>query len=98
MSRARRGTTTQIGVLPSPAWTFELLTGHDPHCRLPGWPAQFQQQLGEPDATAVWSRSHEALIALARAHDFEPYWLTKRRPIGAAFEAWRNAFLAAHRY
>jgi hypothetical protein len=84
MSRKLRTPKGQVLALPSPAWTYGLLTGQDPHCRLPGWPAMFQQRLGEPDAAQVWAQHGEALIAEARAHGFEPFALTRQRPSGPA--------------
>ncbi len=95
MSRTR---ASSVLALPSPSWVYVLLVGANPGVRLPGWPLMYQQHLGEPDADQVWSAHREALCALASQHGFEPFWLHRRVPSGPTFEAWREAFLAAHRY
>lgn len=99
MSRKIRVPKQQIDVLPSPAWTFWLLAGRDPECRLPDWVTFYQAGMfGEATAEQIEERHRDALIEEARRHDFEPYFLGKRRPKGDAFERWRVAFLAEHRY
>jgi hypothetical protein len=46
----------------------------------------------------VWRAQADTLIVLAAQHGFEPFWVHKRRPAGAGYTAWRDAFLTAHRY
>jgi hypothetical protein len=85
--------------LPSPSWTFELLTGASPGVRLRGWVKMLQAgQFGEPTAAQVWAKHGDALTAEAEAHGFRPYWATKQTPTGAGFEQWRDAFLQQHQY
>jgi len=99
MSRKLRVPKVQVLELPSPSWTFELLTGASPGCRLKGWVAMLQAgQCGEPTADDVWARHREALIGEAEAHGFEPFRVAGLRPSGPAFEQWRVAFLATHSY
>jgi hypothetical protein len=88
----------QVGELPSPAWTYALLAGADPGCRLPGWPRLYQQHVGESDAAAVWARHRAALCELASQHEFQPFRLHKRLPMGDGFARWQEQFLAQHRY
>jgi hypothetical protein len=85
--------------LPSPAWTFALLTGGDPGCRLTGWVTRAQAgRFGEPTAADIWAQHGDALTALAEENGFSPHYQTKRRPSGDGFERWRDAFLAKHTY
>jgi hypothetical protein len=85
--------------LPSPSWTFALLVGASPGVRLKGWVAMLRAgHFGEPTATDIWAQHGDALTAEAEAHGFVPHYLSKRRPTGAAFEAWRAAFLTTHTY
>ena len=96
MSRKIRIPKAQITELPSPAWTFQLLTGRDPKCRLPGWVAQFET--GAPSARDIWAQHSDALIEEATRNGFEAFWLHRRHPKGQAFERWAAQFIAAHRY
>jgi hypothetical protein len=85
--------------LPSPSWTFELLTGASPGVRLRGWVKMLQAgQFGEPTADQVWAAHGEALTEEAETNGFEPFWLTKKKPTGDAFIAWATAFLQQHQY
>ena len=99
MSRKIRVPKGQVLELPTPVWTFALLTGRDPGCRLAGWVKQAQGGMfGEPNSAQVWAQHQGALTEEAQAHDFAPYWATKKKPSGAGFDAWATAFLQAHRY
>jgi hypothetical protein len=83
----------------TPAMVFVLMTGEPPAVRLRGWVTLAQAgTLGEPSVEDVWTQHREIVIAAAQAHDFGPYWLTKRTPTGPGYRRWRDAFLAEHRY
>jgi hypothetical protein len=98
MPRKLRTPKTRVSALPSPAWTYALLAGDDPQCRLRGWPLLYQEFVGEPAADEVWARHQTALLEEAAAHDFTPAWISKQPPRGDGFQRWRAAFVAAHRY
>jgi hypothetical protein len=53
---------------------------------------------GEPTAAMVWAQHAEALIQLARDHDFEPFYTARRRPVGDGFQQWADAFRQQYRY
>jgi hypothetical protein len=99
MSLKQRNPKTKIDALPSAAWVFHLLTGEPAQCRIAGWVAHAQQGLhGQPTLDEVIAAHADALVEEARSAGFEPAFLTKRCPTGAAFEAWKATFLATHRY
>jgi hypothetical protein len=99
MPRKLRREKVRLAALPSPAWTYALLAGRDPDCRLHGWVTQAQAgQYGEPTADDIWAQHQEALTDEARAHGFEPFWQTKRRTTGDGFERWSAQFLQQHTY
>jgi hypothetical protein len=98
MPRKLRVAKVRTPALPAPSWTYALLVGADPGCRLPGWVAMVQTGYGERTADEVWRQHRDALLDEARAAGFEPYRTTGVVPAGAAFERWRAAFLAAHAY
>jgi hypothetical protein len=99
MTRKMRTPKARVDELPTPAWTFALLTGAPASVRIAGWVTQAQGGCyGAPDADAVWTQHREALIAEARRHGFEPAQLTRKTPTGRGFEEWRDRFLATHRY
>jgi hypothetical protein len=88
-----------------PAWRWALMTGTPPPCRLPGWVTFEQSAVRTPTgfdrtvaADRVWARHCQALMAEAKAHDFEPYWHQKVDPAGRGFRAWCDRFLEQHRY
>ena len=91
---------TAPAVSLTPAMIFQLLTGANPKCRLPGWPLLFQAGLYDdaPTEAAAWAAHHEALEAAAEAYGFTPYFCPSGIPEGAGFECWRAAFLSAHAY
>jgi hypothetical protein len=98
-------TKVSQGPAASPAWTFTLMTGELPPCRLTGWvdQAQSTEKTVEgftytPAGDRLWAEHQEALEAEASAAGFVPFWKTNRTPTGAGFERWRAAFLAEHRY
>jgi hypothetical protein len=93
-----RRTRAVVLTLPSPSWTYALLVGDSPGVRLPGWPAMYQQHVGEPAAEQVWAQHQDALIALAAQHGFKSFWETRRPPTGPGFRAWREQFIAEHAY
>ena len=83
----------------TPAMTYCLMTGTSADCRIHGWVSLAQAgQFGEPTPDQAWAAHREALTAIARAHDFEPYFLHSRAPGGPGFRAWAQAFLSEHRY
>jgi hypothetical protein len=83
----------------TPAMQFLLLTGTHAAARLPGWVTTAQAgTLDEPKPDHVWWAHCDSLTAEAARHGFQPFWLTKKRPRGAAFDAWRTRFLALHTY
>jgi len=89
----------QVAALPSAAWTYALLTGERPACRLVGWVQQAHEgQYGEPTAADVWAQHRDALIAEATDVGFEPYFVRNSAPAGPRFRAWRQRFLQDHRY
>ena len=83
----------------TPAMMFHLLTGEPADVRIRGWVAHAQAGTrDEPDVDMVWAAHQHELVTLARTHGFEPARLTGHKPSGEAFEAWRAAFVAEHRY
>jgi hypothetical protein len=89
----------------SPAWQYALMVGRPATVRLRGW-YNFEQDAIRTstgyDWTAagdrLWAVHGAALTSEARSAGFEPYWPTKKRPSGAAFDAWCAAFLRQHTY
>ena len=79
----------------TPAMTYQLMTGEAPTVRLPGWVKTAQKDPGE---ATVWRGYGPALTQVAADAGFEPYALKRRKPTGAAFEAWLTKFVADHGY
>ena len=84
----------------SPALHYLLMTGAHATCRIHGWVALSQVPVGDLDrhVREAWAEHGEALTAEARGHGFEPCGVGRRRPRGAAVDAWAASFLAEHRY
>jgi hypothetical protein len=98
----RRG-DPRWALLPTPKLTpfmqFLLLTGTQAAARLPGWVTTAQAgTLDEPKPDHVWWAHGESLTAEAARHGFQPFWLTKKRPTGDAFDAWEAQFIKTYRY
>jgi hypothetical protein len=101
LRRRRRMPKVKAEVELTDSWTFFLLVGRDPGCRLHDWVARLQSWspvYGQPTAAEVWACHQDALIAEARRAGFEPFYLTRKRPRGAAVIAWSRAFCAEHSY
>jgi hypothetical protein len=85
----------------SAAWCWTLMTGEWPTVRLRGWVAMMMIPPGEASdemAKALWAAHGGTLTQEARAHGFEPAYLTHRPPTGDTFERWARAFKIAHTY
>ena len=84
----------------TPALHYLLMVGKWADARLHGWVALAQVPPSETDrhVRAAWADHGDALTTEARAYDFEPYQVTRRRPQGPGFDRWQHAFIAAHRY
>jgi hypothetical protein len=78
-----------------PAMTYRLMTGSAADVRLKGW---VRIELGELTPDVAWQAHGDRLTAEAAAHDFQPFWLTKKHPHGAGFDAWEAECFKRYRY
>ena len=72
-----------------PGVQYQLMTGEAPTVRLRGWVKTAQK---DHDEATVWRAYGPAMTQVAADAGFEPYALKRRKPTGAAFEAWRTRF------
>lgn len=88
-------------VMPmSPALKYLLMIGVQSSARLPGWVALAQMRHGdlERHAETVWHAHGASLARMATAAGFTPWMAGNKIPRGPAVDAWRKAFVDAHRY
>ena len=96
MPTKQPGNTTPL----SPAWRFYLMTGGWAPRRIAGWVALAQVPPADESRRVreAWAEHGDALQQEASAAGFVPWAATRKRPRGAAVEAWARRFLSEHAY